>query len=72
MTEEKKKELTEKFLKVYSNLPLSTREETIVVQEGASPEIKEPVSWQVVFFEVKNNTTKSEIFLELLNKMGLI
>jgi len=72
MTEEKKRELAEKFLKVYSNLPLSTRQETIAVQEGANPGTKEPVSWQVVFFEIKNNTPKAEFFLELLNKMGLI
>jgi hypothetical protein len=73
MAGEENDRLRENFLKVYSNLPLNTREETILVQEGENDKrIKEPVSWQVVYFEVKNNTLKGEHFLSLLHKIGLI
>ncbi len=60
----------EKFLRAYANLPLNTRKEIILVlkEEG----IKQPITWEVAFFEVKNNTSNSEKILKKLEGLGII
>ena len=72
MTANTPENLKEKFLKVYSNLPLSAREETILVEDNSERNIKEPISWQIVFLEVRNNTLRGQNFLNQLNQLGLI
>lgn len=63
-------ELREKFLKAFANLPLNTREEIILVLgEGDK---KQPITWKVAYFEVKNNTPRSEEILKKLDGMGLV
>lgn len=57
----------EKFLKIYANLPLSVRSEIIAVLEDGKP-----ITWDVAFFEVDNNTKQSEIILKKLQKLELI
>ena len=53
---------TSKFVTVYSNLPLKVREEIIVVING------EPISWNVAYQEIINNTQKGrEIFKKLVS-----
>jgi len=53
-------ELQSTFNKIYANLPMSIREEVIVVVNG------EPMTWNAVWLEVRNNT---EIGLESLQKL---
>ncbi len=60
----------EKFLRAYANLPLNTRKEIILVLEEAG--IKQPITWEVAFFEVKNNTSNSEKILKKLEELGII
>ncbi|MDP4039401.1 MAG: hypothetical protein Q8P57_02375 [Candidatus Pacearchaeota archaeon] len=64
--EKDKQGLKEIFLKIYANIPLNLRKEIILVLEN------EPISWNVAFVEVKNNTDKSEIILKELNKLEII
>ena len=56
-----------RFLRVYCNLPLGIRKEIIWVldQEG-------PVTWNVAYFEVKNNTPISNEILEGLDRLEII
>jgi hypothetical protein len=58
--------LKERFLKIYANIPMGLRKETILVVEGT------PISWNVAFVEVDNNTPLGKIILEKLDKMKLI
>jgi len=52
----------EKFIKVYSNLPLNLRKEIILVID------KEPITWNVAYLEIKNNTKKgNEIMKKLID-----
>ena len=58
--------LREAFLKAYSNLPIKTREEIIVVIDD------KPISWNAAYIEVKGNTKLGEEILEKLRKMGIL
>lgn len=62
----KDKNLKEKFLKIYANLPLGLRSEIICVAED------QPISWNVAFVEIDQNTPKSKTILETLDKLNLI
>ena len=57
----------EKFLKIYANLPLGVRQEIILVLEE-----KGPITWDVAFIEVDNDTELSKTILEKLEKLQLI
>lgn len=57
----------EKFLKIYANLPLGVRGEIIAVLDDGKP-----ITWDVAFFEVDNNTELSKVILEKLEKLELI
>lgn len=60
----------EKFLRAYANLPLNTRKEiTLVLEENG---IKQPITWEAAFFEVKNNTSNSDKILKKLEELGII
>lgn len=56
----------EKFLKVYSNLPLGVREEIILVIDDS------PITWNVAFIEVNSDTEKSKMILEKLAQLEII
>lgn len=61
----------EKFLQSYANLPLNTREEIILVlldEQGK----RQPITWAVAYFEIKNETENSEKILTKLDRLGLI
>ena len=66
----------ERFLRAYANLPLSARREIIVVLEEEEPItkqiIKKPITWDVAYLEVKNNTQNGMEILEKLEKLKLI
>ena len=57
----------EKFLKIYADLPLGLRDEIILVL----PE-KGPITWNVAFLEVEQDTTVSKEILEKLNELEII
>jgi len=57
----------EKFLKIYADLPLGLRDEIIVVL----PE-KGPITWNVAFLEVEQDTALSKEILEKLNELEII
>ncbi|MBL7170022.1 MAG: hypothetical protein ISS48_03310 [Candidatus Aenigmarchaeota archaeon] len=58
--------LRERFLKIYSNLPLGIRREIIVVLD------KEPITWNVAYIEVLNKTKKSNEILKKLKMLKII
>lgn len=60
--------LKERFLKIYANIPLGLRSEIICVVG----EENKPVSWDVAFIEIVQNTPLSQVILEKLNKLNLI
>ena len=57
----------EKFLKVYSNLPLPVRDETIYIDEN-----QRPVSWNVSYLEIRNNTELGKKILLYLVNLNII
>lgn len=57
----------EKFLKIYANLPLGVRQEIILVLED-----NRPITWDVAFLEVDNDTELSKIILKKLENLGII
>ncbi len=62
MTEEGK----DRFLRVYSNLPINVRREIVVVVD------KEPVTWEVAYREISNDTKLSEKILVKLIELEVI
>ncbi|PIS39227.1 MAG: hypothetical protein COT33_03055 [Candidatus Nealsonbacteria bacterium CG08_land_8_20_14_0_20_38_20] len=78
MTNETKNDRRERFLRAYANLPLNTRKEVILMLEMLEEKnekgevIKQPITWEVAYLEVRNNTSKSEKILEKLDKLKLI
>jgi len=65
----------ERFLRIYANLPLGVRKEIILALEEKGEGgviIKQPITWEVAYLEVKNNTPKSEKILEKLEELKII
>lgn len=62
------KDLKERFLKVYANVPLGIRNEIILLLGDQ----KKPISWDVAYFAIRENTEESKEILEKLEKMKLI
>lgn len=62
---------SDRFLKVYSNLPLNAREEVILVVKNIKGK-DTPISWNVAYFEIKNNTKLGEIILKKLIELKII
>jgi len=56
----------EKFLKVYANLPMSLRQEIILTIDD------KPITWDVAFFEIRNDTPLSKIILDKLENLQII
>jgi len=54
------------FIKAYSNLPVPTREEVIVVIDG------KPITWDVAYFEVSGDTQLGKKIVEKLVKMKIL
>ncbi len=54
------------FLTIYSNLPLNTRKEVIVVLG------EEPISWNAAYIEIKGNTVKGKEILKKLQDLKII
>jgi hypothetical protein len=56
----------DKFIRVYSNLPLKLRNEIVLVIDN------EPVTWNVAYNEIVHNTEKGKKILEKLIEMKVI
>ena len=68
-----KEEEKARFLRVYQNLPLNERRNTILVIEdkGKAPD-KKPVSWDIAYIEIEQETKIGEKILNKLIKLDLI
>lgn len=57
----------QQFYKIFANLPINLREEVILVIPG-----KGPITWQVAFLEVDNDTKLGNMILEKLSDLKII
>jgi len=57
----------ERFYKVYSNLPINLRNEIIAVLPDVGP-----VTWNVVYLEISNDTELGKKILEKLSILKII
>jgi hypothetical protein len=55
------------FLKVYANLPLNLRNEVVLVVPETGP-----VTWNVAFLEINNETKLGELIIEKLIELKII
>ena len=56
----------EKFMKAYSNLPIALRREIIAVID------EQPITWNVAYLEIKNNTALGKKILQKLLELEII
>lgn len=56
-----------RFIKVYSNLPINLRNEVILVLPDRGP-----ITWNVAFLEVQNETELGKIIIEKLIELKII
>jgi hypothetical protein len=56
----------ERFIKVYSNLPINLRNEIILVVDD------QPLTWNVAYLEIKNNTALGSTILQKLLELEII
>lgn len=61
------KDSKENFLKIYANLPLGIRQEIILVLDDGWP-----ITWDVAFIEIKEDTVLSKTILEKLERLAII
>lgn len=59
--------LREKFLKLYSNLPINIRKEVIIVLDKIGP-----ISWDIAYLEIENKTKLGNTILKKLEKLGIL
>jgi len=57
----------EKFLNLYNNLPIKLRSEVVLVLRN-----KEPITWNVAYGEISNNTPLGEEILKGLVELKII
>jgi len=56
----------ERFMKVFSNLPINVRKEIIVVIDD------QPITWNVAYNEIKHNTELGKQILKKLIELDVI
>lgn len=59
--------LKERFLKIYANLPINLRDEIILVITD-----KGPITWNIAYLEIKQNTKLGEEILKKLAELEII
>lgn len=57
----------EKFLKVYANLPINLRDDIVLVLKD-----KGPLTWNVAYVEINNDTKLGEIIFKKLVQLKII
>ncbi|PJE62920.1 hypothetical protein COU88_02350 [Candidatus Roizmanbacteria bacterium CG10_big_fil_rev_8_21_14_0_10_39_6] len=58
---------SERFLKIYANLPVNLRNEIIVVLPDVGP-----MTWNIAYLEISNDTKLSKKILEKLSNFKII
>lgn len=58
--------LRARFTKVFANLPYAVRSEIVVVIDDS------PITWNVAYIEIMNNTDIGDRILVQLDKLGII
>ncbi len=56
----------ERFMKVYSNVPINLRKEIILVIDD------QPITWNVAYLEIKNDTLLGKKILQKLLELEII
>ena len=56
----------ERFVEIYSNLPLGVRREIILVIEN------KPITWNAAYVEVSEDTTLGKEILKKIENLGII
>ncbi len=56
----------ERFMKVYSNIPINLRKEIILVVDD------QPITWNVAYIEIKDNTPLGKKILQKLVELEII
>lgn len=56
----------EDFFRVYSEVPLDERKLVVIVLE------REPISWNLAYQEIKNNTERGKKILKILKDLEII
>ena len=59
-----------RFLRVYANLPIKIREQVVLVIDDGSE--KKPISWNVAYVEIENETALGKKIFDKLVKLELI
>lgn len=59
--------LKERFLKIYANLPINIRDEIILVLPN-----KGPITWNIAYLEIKQDTKLGKEILKKLEELGII
>ncbi|MBS3079517.1 hypothetical protein J4218_05330 [Candidatus Pacearchaeota archaeon] len=59
-------ERAEDFFKVYSDVPIDERRLVVVVLD------EEPISWNIAYHEIKNNTDRGRKILKILQELKII
>lgn len=54
------------FFRTYANLPLKIREQIILVLDD------KPITWNVAYVEIKNNTNLGQTILKKLEELEII
>ena len=66
MPKAKKLKNRERYLRIYANLPLNIREEVIYVADD------KPISWNVAYLEIKNETKLGREIVKKLEDLEII
>ena len=61
-----KMDLKEKFFKVYASLPIEEREKVVIVIDN------EPISWNLAYQQLKNDTRLGHKILKMLEELEII
>ena len=59
--------MKEKFFKIYANLPLNLRSEIVLVLPDRGP-----ITWNVAYTEINNDTKLGELILKKLAELKII
>ena len=59
-------EMKGEFFKIYANLPIEERNNVVVVIN------KQPISWNIAYLEIKNNTKLGQQILKTLKELEIL
>ncbi len=62
----------DRFIKVFANLPLNLRDDVVLVLPETESNIKGPITWNVAYLEINNNTELGKKILQKLLDFKII